>query len=284
MIARFTGAFVRSFLVGLLVVTPALLLPDVSMDTTQVVILIALLASVLTFVEYSSAYPSLLEFRYAPPFNRMRFVFMLMVVFSVTMIARSTAAPDTAARIFLAMGNLAATGLDFPFSPVRLMTLVLPIDAPMPLVIALRLSASMAYGLSLVMIAVFLVQVRLRGWPGRTGAFNVWINLPLFDPTGGGDVVVRLRYDARLNFSLGFLLPFLMPAFAKTATNMMTISALENSQTLIWTITIWAMFPAMLITRGLAMVRIADMIETKRRRAYAQAEADGVTVGAAQTV
>ncbi len=284
MIARLTGAFTRSFFVGLLVVTPALLLPDVAMDTTQVVILIALLASVLTFVEYSSAYPSLLEFRYAPPFNRMRFVFTLMVVFSVTMVERSTAAPDTAARVFLAMGSLAAAGLDFPFSPVRLMTLVLPIDAPMPLVIALRLSASLAYGLSLVMIAVFLVQVRLRGWPGRTGAFNVWINLPLFDPTGGGDVVVRLRYDARLNFCLGFLLPFLMPAFAKTATYMMTISALENSQTLIWTITLWAMFPAMLITRGLAMVRIADMIETKRRRAYAQAEADGVTVGAAQTV
>ncbi len=279
-----TGALVRSFLVGLLVVTPALLLPGVATDTTQVVILVALLASVLILVEYSSAYPSLLEFRYAPPFNRVRFAFTLVAVLSVTMIARSVSEPDTAARLFVAIGGLAALALDFPFSPVRLMTLVLPVDAPASLVRTLRLSASVAYGVSLMMILVFLIQIRLRGWPGRTGAFNVWINLPLFDPTGGGDVVVRLRYDARLNLSLGFLLPFLIPAFAKTATNLMTISALENSQTLVWTITLWAMFPAMLITRGLAMVRIADMIETKRRRAYAQAEAEGVTVGTPQIV
>lgn len=279
-----TGALLRSFLVGLLVVLPALVLPGVAADTTQVVILVALLASVLILVEYSSAYPSLLEFRYAPPFNRMRFIFTLLVVVAVTMIARSTTQPDTAERVFVAMGGIAARWLDFPYSPVRLMTLVLPYDAPMDLVTTLRLSASLAYGFSLAMILMFLVQVRLHGWPGRTGAFNVWINLPLFDPTGGGDVVVRLRYDARLNFCLGFLLPFLMPAFAKTATSLMSISALDNAQTLVWTITLWAMFPAMLITRGLAMVRIADMIETKRRRAYAQAAAESMTIGTPQTV
>jgi hypothetical protein len=269
-------------MVSFLVLMPALLLPGVSADTTQVVMLVALLAGVLTFAEYSSAYPSLLEFRNAPPFNRMRFLFTLLVVVSVTMISRGAVSTGNEARAFLALGQITAQLLDFPFSPVRLMTLVLPLDAPSRLVATLRLSASLAYALALIMVLVFFVQVRLRGWPARNGAFNVWINLPLFDPTGGGDVVTRLRRDARVNFSLGFLLPFLLPAFAKAATDLMSITAMENPQTLVWTITLWAMFPAMLITRGLAMVRIADMIETKRRRAYAQAE--GEAVGAPQSV
>ncbi len=279
-----TSALVRGLLVALLVVTPALLLPGVAADTTQVVMLVALLAAVLTMVEYSSAYPSLLEFRYAPPFNRLRYLFTLLVVLSITMISRGAVDSNGASRLFLSLGRIVAQVLDFPFSPVRLLTLVLPIEASPRLVATLRLSAAMAYGLSLLMVLVFFVQVRLRGWPARNGAFNVWINLPLFDPTGGGDVVTRLQRDARLNFSLGFLLPFLMPAFAKAATDLLSISALENPQTLVWTTTLWAMFPAMLITRGLAMVRIADMIETKRRRAYAQAEAEGAPVGAAQTI
>lgn len=277
-----TSALVRGLLVAFLVLAPALLLPGMSADTTQVVLLVALLAGVLTFVEYVSAYPSLLEFRNAPPFNRMRFIFTLVTVISVTMIARSTVAMGGESRAFLALGRIAAQVLDFPFSPVRLLTLVLPLDAPAPLVAALRMSASLAYALSLLMVLVFFVQVRLRGWPARNGAFNVWINLPLFDPTGGGDVVMRLRYDARVNFSLGFLVPFLLPAFGKAATDLLSVSALENPQTFIWTVTLWAMFPAMLITRGLAMVRIADMIETKRRRAYAQAE--GMTIPAPQSI
>ncbi len=45
-----------------------------STDTTQIVALLALLAAVFTFVEYFSAYPSFVEFRNAPPFNRLRFV------------------------------------------------------------------------------------------------------------------------------------------------------------------------------------------------------------------
>lgn len=261
-----------------------MMLPDASADTTQVVILVALLAFMLIFVEYASVYPSLLEFRFAPPFNRLRFLFTVLTVLSVTMIVRAAIDPGQAARGFAALGRIAALWLDVPYSPVRLMTLVLPVDASATLVATLRLSAALAYALSLVMVLVFFVQVQLRGWPARNGAFNVWINLPLFDPTGGGDVVARLKRDARLNFSLGFLLPFLLPAFAKAATNMMASTALGNPQTLVWTITIWAMFPAMLITRGLAMVRIADMIETKRRRAYAQAEAEGTTVGVTDTL
>jgi len=72
---------------------------------------------------------------------------------------------------------------------------------------------------------------------------------------------------------LGFLLPFLIPAIVKLATLLMDPITLADPQTLIWTISAWAFLPASLIMRGIAMLRIADMIEDKRRRTYARAKA-----------
>ena len=55
MIARISGAGARGILVALLVATPALMLPDIITDSSQITMLVALLAYFLTFVEYNSA-------------------------------------------------------------------------------------------------------------------------------------------------------------------------------------------------------------------------------------
>lgn len=272
MIGRIASAFVRALLVAIVLVTPALLVPHASADTTQIVMLLALLGSAFVFVEYSSAYPSVIEFRYAPPFNRLRFLFLMLAVIMASLIVSGS--DGNLARLSSSLGAMVARLLDFPFSPVRLMTLAVPFDAPDSFYQNVRITAGLTYGVSLVMILAFVILIRVLGWPASNGAFNVWLNLPLFDPTAGGDVVTRLNRDARLNYSLGFLLPFLIPAFAKAAVGVLDISALQNPQTMIWTITLWAFFPAMLVTRGLAMTRISQMIESKRRRAYARAETE----------
>ncbi|MFZ1725842.1 MAG: hypothetical protein WAU13_04190, partial [Albidovulum sp.] len=100
----------------------------------------------------------------------------------------------------------------------------------------------------------------------------VWINLPTFDPTTGGDVVDRLQRDARFNIALGFLLPFLIPAAVKLAALAFVPVTLESPQTLIWTMTAWAFLPASLFMRGIAMGRIAGMIAEKRRQNNSSAE------------
>jgi hypothetical protein len=128
--------------------------------------------------------------------------------------------------------------------------------------------------MSLIAMTAFLVLVRILGWPARHGAFNVWVNLPLFDPTAGGDVLQRLKRDARINIALGFLLPFIIPAVVKATADLIDPISLENPQTLIWTISAWAFLPASMIMRGIAMGRIAEMIEEKRKRAYANAESN----------
>jgi len=56
-VSPFVSALVRACLVAVLVVTPALLLPNVAADTAQIVMVIALLSALLSFMEYLRKYP-----------------------------------------------------------------------------------------------------------------------------------------------------------------------------------------------------------------------------------
>ena len=275
MIERIVGAAARGALVALLLATPALLLPNIAADSSQVVLLMAMLAGFLTFAEYNAKSPSIVEFRDAAPFNRLRFIALFASIFLLSLITKGKTDPTAVTNALTSIGLIIGNAIDFRFSPVRLVVLMLPDTADADVVSAVRISAGLSYLISLIAMAAFLILVRILNWPSRKGAFNVWINLPLFDPTAGGDVLLRLRRDARFNIALGFLLPFFIPAVVKMAADLIEPITLENPQTLIWTMSAWAFLPASMIMRGIAMGKIADMIEEKRRRTYANAEEDG---------
>ena len=266
MIVRLTGAFLRALLIALAIATPALLLPDVGADAAQVTVLVALVAGAFTFVEYYSQFPSILEFRFAPPVNRLRYFTMFSMVLLLTVYYSGSALETPIATLLMKLAELMARAVDFPFSPVRLVLLALPAEATEQTVAMVRAAAGIAYVVALLGVVAFAIMVRVYGWPVRYGAFNVWINLPLFDPTGGGDVLTRLKRDAVINLVLGFLLPFLLPA--------LDLSSIGDPHTLIWVMTAWAFFPANLMIRGIALYRVADIIEEKRRRTYAEARSD----------
>ena len=272
MLNRILGALARAALVVVMIATPAIMLNTVSSDSEQVVALIALFAAALTFFEYVSAYPGLIEFRDAPPFNRVRFASLFFTVLLLTIICRGIAHPTIISNFVTAVGALIGYALDFPYSPVRLVVLSLPPDTPLHQVNLVRVAAGMSYLISLVSLCVFFVALRVGHWPSKNGSFNVWINLPTFDPTAAGDVVSRLRRDARVNIVIGFLLPFLMPAVIQSASNLFGGVHTENHHSLIWTVAAWAFLPSSLFMRGIAMGRVADMIENRRRQTYASAD------------
>lgn len=274
MIAQVTGAIARAIFVVLLIATPSLLLPGVSADATQIVALVAIFAAALTIFEYSATYPGLVEFRDAPPFNRIRFGAMFITVFLLTIITRGQSEPSATTLFIQTVGAILGKAIDFPYSPVRLVVLMLSENSSMQQVVLVRTAAGMSYFISLLSLAVFAVLIRVNHWPVRNGSFNVWVNLPTFDPTAGGDVVERLARDARINVALGFLLPFLIPAVVRAATVVFEPVTLNNPQTLIWTVTAWALLPASLFMRGIAIGRIADMIRQQRRRAAPAHDSD----------
>ena len=268
-ITQLAGALLRAFLVMILVATPSVLLPGTGSDGKQMVALVALFAGLLTLVEYNATYPGLIEFRDAPPFNRTRFVILFAMVFALTVIARSATSPTTMTTLVEALGALIGRAMDFPFSPVRQALLMMADGASEAQAMALRTAAGMAYLISLVGLGIFVVMLKRNDWPTECGGFNVWVNLPTFDPTTGGDVVARLTRDARINIALGFLLPFLTPLVVKISSSGFEPLTLTSPQTLIWTITAWAFLPASLFMRGIAMNKIADMIRQKRQGSVA---------------
>jgi hypothetical protein len=274
--ARIAGAILRAVLVAVVVAIPSLLLPGVSSGGPEIVTLLALLAALLTFAEYNSNYPSIVEFRGAPPLNRIRFAALTAMILTLTLIAKHPVAPTNLTALFAGLGRLIGGLTDFPYSPVRLAALMLPASAPVELLDAVRVAAGTCYLIALVAVAGFLFSVRVLGWPTMNGSFNVWINLPLFDPTAGGDVVYRLQRDGQINVVLGVLLPFAIPALVKLASDLIQPMALADPQTLIWTMSAWAFLPASMVMRGVAMLRIAALIEEKRRRAYTEGEGEAV--------
>lgn len=265
MISRLGGAVVRAILVVMLVLTPSMLLPGTSSDAAQVVMLVAIFGASLTLFEYMSSYPGLVEFRDAPPFNRIRFISLFATVACLSLMMQGNLSPTNASDVMARVGSVVGQVIDFPYSPVRLVVLMLPPDASLEHVKVVRDTAGIAYFISLVTLAVFVIILRARQWPTRLGKFNVWINLPTFDPTAGGDVVERLERDARFNIAIGFILPFLVPAVVKSATSLFGAVTLENPHTLIWTVSAWAFLPASLFMRGIAMGRIAMLITEKRK-------------------
>ena len=269
-----TSAAARAILVALLIAVPSLVVPGVSMDTSQITVLIALFAATLTFIEYNAASPSIVEFRDAAPFNRLRFAALFVTVLALSFILKGKVDPTVTTQALTAIGTIVGNSIDFPYSPVRMVVLMLPDGSEEELVASVRTAAGMAYFSSLCAMTAFLFLVRILGWPMRHGSFNVWGNMPLFDPTAGGDVLHRLHRDARINIAVGFLLPFMIPAVVKAASDLLNPITLDNPQTLIWTMTAWAFLPASLIMRGIAMHRIGEMIREQRERAYANVDGE----------
>jgi len=265
---RLPGAIVRAALVVLLVVMPYTLLGGGTEDASLILALTTLFAALFTIVEYCSNSPSLVEFRDAPPFNRVRFSALFATVLCVTLIFRGGEIPSAISDFFQLSGAQIGNAIDMPYSPVRLMLELMPEGTDTAVLDRIRAAAGLSYLVVSFSVIWFVILLRAYRWPRRTETFNVWINLPTFDPTAGGDVVRRLRRDARFNVLLGLAVPFLVPSVIMLVSVFGTPINLESTQTLIWTLAAWAFLPANLLMRGIAISRIAYMIELQRRRAY----------------
>ena len=262
----------RALLVGFLIATPSLLLASLASGPSELAALLAIIAATATFIEYRSAYPSFVEFRDAPPINRLRFISVLAMVFVLSVICKHLYQPTALTGMFSSLASVVGTALDFPYSPIRMVVLMLPSDVSPVLVQVVRSGAGISYLIAAVTIGAFFLLVRLSGWPVGNGAFNVWVNLPLFDPTAGRDVVQRLQRDGRVNIVIGALLPFIAPAAITITSNIYPPMNLGNPHVLIWLLTGWAFIPASMVIRGIALFRISELIEEKRRRAYANSD------------
>lgn len=265
MLSQFSGAVFRGAVVGLTVLVPYLVLPDDIFRPTELIAFLAGLLGLLVFTEYRSEGPCILEFRDAPPINRIRFLAFFFIVTTLTILELHNIAPTNLTHLVSQFAHGVGNLLALEFSPVHLMQIIVPADAPSSLSLLVRDSAAVAYAMALSAIGVFVVTLRLTNWPLRSGPFNIWVNLPLFDPATTNDVVKRLQREGRIYVAFGFILPFLLPFFGGLLMNLAALNFASNPQGLIWVICGWAFIPANMVIRGVAMLRVAELVAQKRR-------------------
>jgi len=238
------------------------------------VTLVALALGIFIAIEYGATYPALVEFRDAPPFNRVRILSLLVVLLCLSVVAGGADPSSSLHLVLNALGLLVGHALDFPFSPVAVVLNQLPADAPAISGLQVKAMTGLAILITLVALVIFALLLKMQHWPNRGQAFNVWINLPTFDPTTGGDVVTRLMRDARVNIFLGLCTTFILPIVGLAGAEHLGLQLLSSPHTMVWGIALWMFLPLSMFMRGLAMARIAEMIREKRARLVASVAAD----------
>ena len=238
------------------------------------VTLVALAFALVTAFEYGAKFPGLIEFRDAPPFNRIRVIALFLTLFGLSVISSIDQNGSTLAMVITALGFLVGHVLDFPYSPLQLVLEHLPADVNPVIAAQIQAMAGLAVLVTLVSLFLFSALIRLEHWPNRGTAFNVWVNLPTFDPTAGGDVVKRLVRDGRVNIIFGVCAPFVIPVVAVMGANQLQVPVLGSPQTMVWAVTVWMFLPLSLVMRGQAMLRIARMIRARRARLVASIDTD----------
>jgi hypothetical protein len=273
-LSNFLGAVLRAAIVFLVVAMPSLVLPGTTPEGAELVILLALVLAIFTAIEYSSLYPAMIAFRDAPPFNRLRLFSLAIMLLALSLVASGE--NDAPLVIVLnALGAVFGQMLETLGSPMTAIIGYLPADGAVIPATQFNAMAGLALFIALAALSIFAVMLRLQKWPDPARAFNVWINLPTFDPTAGGDVINRLMRNARVNAILGFIIAFILPSVGRMVFDHVDVRILTSLHGLVWGIVLWMFLPLSMFMRALAMARIAAMIRDQRARLVTRVAAGG---------
>lgn len=266
MIGRLIGAIIRAFLVLAVVASPALLLPNTSQAAQEISLIIGAIAGAFTLFEYASSHPGLIDFRFAPPYNRIRFITFVVQVTALIFLCRADVGADSFSADINELADQAVALTNTPMSPVRVAIEVIAEDNFDDHRTLLHRAAAISFVVAFASFFFFALTLWLFRWPVGRDNFNLWVNLPTFEPSSGREVERRLFRDGSANLMLGIAMPFLIPVVASRSGGWFDPDVLKNYQPLIWGCTLWAFLPASLIIRGAALIKVGWLVRRARGR------------------
>jgi len=254
----------KAVLVAIIIAAPSFLVPDANQSTQEISLIIGGLVAVFVLFEYGATQPGMIDFRYAPPYNRARFAVFTFVLLLVTFYARALANADPFSGELIQFANRLVAMTSFGLSPIAMAANSLAPDGPADLQIAIRGAAALAMFAALAGVLMFIVVLWLFKWPTSRRNFHLWANLPTFNPSSEKPVERRLARAGYLNIVAGIALPFVVLAVASRAGDFLDETVLSRSLPLIWAAVIWATSSALLILRGAALLKVARLVAKAR--------------------
>ncbi len=264
MVSRLIGAFVRACLVLIVVAAPSLLLPDVSTTSVEISLILGGVVAAFTLFEYASSHPGLIDFRFAPPYNRIRFLAFTVQILSLIFLCRALEGRDAFSADLIALSDQMVSWLSFPLSPVNVASEMIAAGEDPTLASLIARAAALSFFVTFCSLVFFAIFLWLFRWPVGRRDFNLWVNLPTFEPGYGRDVERRLTRDGTINLLAGIVFLYLLPVLLSRASGWFDPSVLNNYQPLVWGVTIWAFISGSLVIRGAAILKVAMLISRSR--------------------
>lgn len=262
MFSRLIGAVIRALLVVIVISTPAFLLPGVSVASQEITLIVGGITAAFTIFEYASTHPGLVDFRFAPPYNRIRFIAFACQIFALVFLCRAVEGEDPFSMI--ALSDQAVQWLSFPLSPVGLAGEMIGAGEGAEFVQLITRATALSFGVTFLSLIAFALILWLFRWPVGRRDFNLWINLPTFEPGYGRDVERRLNRDGVINILSGLAFIYMLPVILSRAGGWFDPSVLANYQPLVWGVTLWGFLAGSLITRGAAILKVAWLVKRTR--------------------
>lgn len=265
---RAPGAVLRAALTGAAALAPSLILADGAATPGGVVMAAA--AALIVLAEYGAKTPALLDFRFAPPVNRLRFALVCAALGAVTAtLALDGGGGGAAGQAVRAAAGAISAALDFPASPARLAAeAVARPSAPGPEAGA-QAAAAVALAVAAPGAVVGALVLWFGRWPGPPERFDPMTNLPVFEPATGPDAPQRLRRLGRLVILTALATPLALLVLARFAVAILDPELFRAPMVLAWSATLWAGLPAAMIVRGAAILKLARVLADDRDGAEA---------------
>lgn len=259
MLTRLAGGLIRALLVVVIIAAPAFMLPSVSQAAQEISLIVGAIIGAFTMFEYASSHPGLVDFRFAPPYNRIRFITFCVLIVALIFLCRETSSSQSLQMLQIA--DSASNLVNFPLSPVNTTVALIGEGASEEHKLLLLRALSLSFLITFVSFAFFALLLWFFRWPVGREKFNLWANLPTFEPSSGRDVERRMMRDGFANILIGICTPYLLPVVTSRSGGWFDPTVLENHQPLIWACVAWAFIPASMIIRGAALLKVGWLVK-----------------------
>lgn len=256
--AHYPGAALRALAVAAAVAAPSLAVAQSPVASgPELSLLVGAAAGLMVLFEYGARTPALVDFRFAPPLNRLRFATFVLALAAAT----ATAAWPAAGRLGLTLAEAMAG----PASPVDLAAwAVTRASAPGPDP-ALRAAGALTLAAALIGLAGGGAWIWFGPWPGDVDRFNRWMNLPTFEPSDEGDAAPWLRRQGGLAALTGLALPVALTGLGAAASRLFAADLFAAPLAQVWAATIWAGLPACVLLRAVALLKLSRIVRSGGR-------------------
>jgi len=251
------GALVRAIILGVIIISPAYILPDIPNVVRELALIIAGIIAAFALFEYASKTPGFVDFRFAPPYNRFRVGILAALAIGTSLISRATI---TGNADILALADWTIPYTNAENSPVEFaLAKIAELNSPANTELLAR-TFSGAFFIGVTLTALMSLLLWVFKWPfGRT-EFNLWANLPTFTPAEVSLTGRRLRRDGWINIALSLGTFYAIPYAFPILQSRLGPELFDNLHSLVWVTTVWAFLPALLFIRGTSLIKISRIL------------------------